>query len=187
MKVGAENKFELWAAVVLGVLALASIGYFFKSSQPPTRVEKKAESKLAANRPLINPLDPTIRLDLLDAAQNVKYEGKGRNIFTREGTVEIPQPNKSPLTDNGKKTPPPPPPQPQGPPPPPPINLKFFGMASRAGEQPRIFLSEGDSVFVAREGDVVDSRYKVVKITPQAVEIEDLLNNNKQVISLSQG
>jgi hypothetical protein len=71
--------------------------------------------------------------------------------------------------------------------PPPPINLKFFGFKSEPGQPKRVFLSSGDDVFVAGEGDLVNRRYRVIKINAGSVEIEDVLNNNKQTIPLSQG
>jgi hypothetical protein len=80
-----------------------------------------------------------------------------------------------------------PPPVPQGPPPPPPINLKFFGFANKPGEPKKIFLSQGEDVFIAGEGDIVDRRYKILRITPVSVEVEDVLNNNRQSIPLTQG
>jgi len=84
------------------------------------------------------------------------------------------------------KTPPPPPVDP-GPPPPPPINLKFFGFANRPGEAKKVFLEQGEDIFVASEGDIVNRRYKVLKIAPTSVEVEDVLNNNRQSIPLTQG
>ena len=72
------------------------------------------------------------------------------------------------------------------PPPPPPINLKFFGFSSRKGEAPKAFLSQGDNIWIAHEGDVVDRHYKIVHITPSAVDVEDLLNSNRQTIQLTQ-
>lgn len=181
MKVGTENKLELWTAILLAAIAAVSVGSWILSSNQPAgkTVEATASHATAVNHPLINPLDPTLRLDLLDSVQNVKYEGKGRNIFKPGAPIDIPAPKTPPI--DKIKTPPPNP----GPPPPPPINLKFFGMEGRIGQAPRIFLSEGDTVFVAREGDIVNSRYKVLKITAQSVEIEDLLNNHRQNILLS--
>ena len=41
--------------------------------------------------------------------------------------------------------------------------------------------------FIAREGDIVDRRYKVVRISGTAVEILDVLSNNRQSIPLNQG
>ncbi|HXY02772.1 MAG TPA: hypothetical protein VEI49_04300, partial [Terriglobales bacterium] len=76
---------------------------------------------------------------------------------------------------------------PQGPPPPPPINLKFYGFASGPGEPKKVFLSQGEDVFIAGEGEIVDRRYKVLHINPMSVEIEDVLNNNRQSIPLTQG
>ena len=127
-------------------------------------------------------LDPTLRLDLLKDTEDTKYEGKGRNIFRAEAEV-IPQ-AKFPAI---KPSMPAPPPEPQGPPPPPPINLKFYGFASRPGEPKKIFLSQGDDVFIAGEGDIVDRRYKVLQISPTSVEVEDVLTNNRQSIPLTQG
>ena len=82
---------------------------------------------------------------------------------------------------------PPPPPVDPGPPPPPPINLKFFGFANRPGEAKKVFLEQGEDIFVASEGDIVNRRYKVLKIAPTSVEVEDVLNNNRQSIPLTQG
>ena len=76
---------------------------------------------------------------------------------------------------------------PPPPPPPPPINLKFYGYASRPGEPKKVFLSQGEDLFIASEGEIVNRRYKVVHIAPMAVEIEDVLNNNRQSIPLTQG
>jgi hypothetical protein len=76
---------------------------------------------------------------------------------------------------------------PPPPPPPPPINIKFFGFANKPGESRKVFLSQGEDVFIAVEGDIVDRRYKVLTISPMSVEIEDVLTNNRQSIPLTQG
>src|SRR5579872_5701995 len=124
-------------------------------------------------------LDPTLRTDLLRVSEDTKYEGTGRNIF--KVFVDIPKPIVNVTTESS---------QPQGPalpPPPPPIDLKFYGYATPAGGTRRIFLAQGEDVFIAREGDIVDRRYKVVRISPTAVEILDVLSNNRQSIPLNQG
>jgi hypothetical protein len=125
-------------------------------------------------------LDPTLRFDLLKASEDTKYEGTGRNIF-RAFVEPPPRPIASVVTN--------PPPIQTGPPPapiPPPIDLKFYGFAiSKPGEAKRVFLLQGEDVFIAKEGDIVDRRYKVVHITPNAVEILDVLSNNRQSIPLT--
>jgi hypothetical protein len=74
------------------------------------------------------------------------------------------------------------------PPPAPPIPLKFYGFASRPGEPKKIFLKLGEDVFVAGEGEIVDRRYKVIRISANAVEIQDVVNSGPpQSIPLTQG
>jgi hypothetical protein len=74
--------------------------------------------------------------------------------------------------------------QPPPPPPPPKIDLKFFGFAAGSGNK-TVFLSQGDDVFLAKEGDIVQRRYKIVKVNSANIEVLDVLNNNKQTIPLT--
>jgi hypothetical protein len=64
--------------------------------------------------------------------------------------------------------------------------LRFYGFATKQGGKPRIFLLQGDEVYIASEGDVVARRYRVGQISPGAVMIQDMPNNNTQSIPLSQ-
>lgn len=196
MKLGTENRKEVIAlAVMLPLALLIAIYEFSVSSSPSTttvaannepaapRVQRGGVRRAANNQSAQDlGLDPTLRLNQLKAAEDVKYSGTGRNIF--QDQIEIEQPTHSALANN-KNTQPPPPPVPQGPPPPPPINLKFYGFASGAGEPKRIFLSQGEDIYIAREGEIVARRYRVVKINNNNVEIEDMQFNNKQAIPLS--
>jgi hypothetical protein len=64
--------------------------------------------------------------------------------------------------------------------------LKFYGFASKGNEPKRIFLADQDEVFLARQGDIVERKYKVAQINNTSVVIEDVLNNNRQTIPLTQ-
>lgn len=199
MKLGVENRKEVIAAIVLAVGALLALMWAFSSSGPSKasapqsqapqtpQTNAPAPAPSAARRQPAGPtaldsnsIDPTLRLDVLQTSENVQYEGKGRNIFSAQSEIEIPKPIISPIKKKQEQ-------QPVGPPPPPPIDLKFYGFAKSPDQRPSIFLSQGENIFVAREGDIVNRRYKVVRIMPNAVEIEDVLNNNRQSIPLSQG
>jgi hypothetical protein len=130
-------------------------------------------------------LDPTLHLRLLAATEQITYEGSGRNIFVSQAEAEIPKPLAPGQTDPAKVVqnfqPPPPPP-------PAPIPLKFFGFANQVGEAKKVFLSKDDDVFIAGEGEIVDRRYKVVRISPTSVEIQDVVGSGPpQSIPLSQG
>ena len=113
------------------------------------------------------------------------YEGAGKNIFRAAPEVVIPRVKVPPLLPGQSEIPLPV--MTSGSPPPPPINLKFFGYSSGKGERPKAFLSQGDDVWIAQEGDVVNRQYRIVRITPTNVEVEDLLNNNRQSIHLTHG
>ncbi|HEY1265265.1 MAG TPA: hypothetical protein VGF06_17175 [Terriglobales bacterium] len=201
MKPGTENRSKLILAVVLMALAVVLVGRFLYSTFSAPSAAAAPSAGAAENRVALegsdapaarnpagarktsvtskNSLDPSLRFDFLRASEDTKYEGRGRNIFRAQ--AEIPQIVKSPVIETPQNTGPPPPP------PPPPINLKFFGFASKPGEPKRIFLSENGDVFIAKEGDIVDRQYRVVRISPMAVEIEDVLHNNRQQIPLTQG
>ena len=110
----------------------------------------------------------------------------GRNIFVSQAeAVVIPHPitpGTSPDVQTVDQWHPPTVPQA------PPIPLKFYGFASRTGEPKKIFLKLGEDVFVAGEGEIVDRRYKVIRISPNSVEIQDVLNSGPpQNIPLTQG
>jgi hypothetical protein len=194
VQIGAENKTKVRVAMALGAAAALVLAYQFlgysnpPSSHSPVRpVARQApqagrlgKGKRTAN--LEERLDPTLDLKTLAATEDMKYSGTGRNIFV--ASVNIPTPVARVNTD---KAPTPGPPVPTGPPPPPPIPLKFFGFASKPGEPKRIFLAQGEDVFIASEGDIVNRRYKVLHIGPTSVDIEDVLYNNRQSIPLTQG
>jgi len=197
VKIGTEDRKKLIVALCLMAAALVLLGrwLFTMGSSPAPAAAASASPSSPAARAHAAPrvgkliakpgerhsLDPTLRLDWLKISEDTKYEGKGRNIFRAE--MDIPKPIVTPRTDKPPEQTGPPPP-----PPPPPINLKFFGFASKPGEPKRIFLAtEGGDVFIAGEGDIIDRRYRVLRITPIAVEVEDVLYNNRQSIPLTQG
>lgn len=192
MKLGIENRKQVIALAVLGVIALVLLAYEFWPSSTATApaatqtastasrpgVRRTSSGKIV---PVAEPrLDPTLDLNLLSQSEEIKYAGNGRNIFV-VGSVPIEKP-KANGTDKQAGLRLPPPIQP-----PPPITLKFFGFANRPGETKKVFLSQGEDVFIAAEGDIVDRRYRVLHISPTAVDVEDVINNNRQSLPLTQG
>ena len=204
MKLGFENKKQTTWAIVLGVVALLICAYellpllgFGGSSPSDSNAQaaapvvarpatSKSGSKASAKdkRSEGENLDPTLRLDLLASSEKTQYEGAGRNIFvSQKEDVDIPKPVAPAVVDN---------PQPQyvapTAAPPPPIPLKFYGFASSPGEPKKIFLKNGDDVFVAGEGEIVDRRYKVIRISTTSVEIQDMVYSGPpQMVPLTQG
>jgi hypothetical protein len=195
VKLGIENRKQVIGLAVLGAIALITTGRaLWPTAAPPPPVATglaavssnpaRAAMQRTASGKFVKAaeprLDPTLDLDLLARSEQIKYEGAARNIFVVGSLPKIEQPIKNPALDQQVKAPPPPPP-------PPPINLKFFGFASKPGEPKKIFLSQGEDIFIAAEGDIVNRRYRILHISPAAVDIEDVLYNNKQSIPLTQG
>lgn len=193
MKLGTENKTKTIIAAVLAIMAAVLLMRAFRgddNSAPAASVPRPASpaatSEARSGRPeparrtvhptLAQTLDPTLRFDWLKSSEEVTYKGTGRDIFRSQPE---PAPIPKPL---------PPDKQPNAvPPPPPPIDLKFYGFASRKDGYKRIFLSKGEDIFVAKEGDIVDRRYKIVHIGQNSVDVEDVLTNNRQTLPLLAG
>jgi hypothetical protein len=210
LRVGAESKPKLYAAIGLGaimlIIAIIQIPKFFGSSSPapvappPPVISTSAApaSQLSGPSALGRPgataypheaiqlpsssaLDPTLHPEVMAQAEATTYTGNGRNIFSPNSVAPTPVNIEKP-----KNFRPSAPPEPQGPPPPPVIDLKFYGYSSAHGGNRQIFLLHGDDIFLAHEGDVVDRRYRVVSIRPFSVEIEDIPYHNTQSVPLSQ-
>ena len=191
MKAAAPGKTKQWVAIALALAAIFMVARAVLNNNggaPEPVTVNTAPAKATAGTG-DESLDPRLHLDLLASSEAVKYEGEGKNIFrvTAE-VVAIPAVKVSPLLAIQKEQEAAKAAQAANvPPPPPPINLKFFGFSDKPGETPKAFLSQGDDVWIAHEGDVVDRHYKIVHISPTAVEVEDLLNSNRQSIRLTQG
>lgn len=207
MQLGLENKKKTMWAAILGGVALVYGAYTFipmftgpsstAASTTPPPSPSLGHSTLhpggrVAKKNRLETLDPTLRLDLLATSEQTHYEGSGHNIFVaQQDEVAIPKPvsngrkdvanNDGPGGSAGPNGPPPIPP-------PPPIPLKFFGFASKPGEPKKVFLSHDDDVFVAGEGEIVDRRYKVMRISNGSVEVQDMVYSGPpQNLPLSQG
>jgi len=201
VKLGSDNRTKTIAVAALAVVALLvvifelmhSLSTVASTSTPtvtnmpvpspsPARPGRKGAGAVKKVR-APQSLDPTLNLQQLAITEQIKYEGSGRNIFVSQAE-EIPKPI-TPGTETGKKDdkifPIP------AVAPPPPIPLKFFGFANHPGEPKKIFLSKGDDVFIAGEGEIVDRRYKVLRISPNSVEIQDVIGSGPpQSIPLTQ-
>jgi hypothetical protein len=208
VQLGLENKKQTMWAAVLGVVAVVVLAYevipmFMGSSTQASSAEitapvaaEHAPSRSGTKngkKVRVENLDPTLRLDLLAASEQTQYEGTGRNIFVPQAdVVEIPKPIRTGAAGPGKNGEDP---LTGGPlyhlpanQPPPPIPLKFYGFATSTGEAKKIFLKSGEDVFVAGEGEIVDRRYKVIRITPTSVSIQDMVYSGPpQNIPLTQG
>lgn len=198
MRLGTEDKKKRWIAGVLVSLALTLIAHtvWQLASGPPTAAPP-ATSEAGQSAASANPngtiagrsaqhvesatsLDPTLHPEWMAKAENTVYSGTSRNIFSKNSLPPA-QANaiEAPIASARIG-----PVVPSGPPPPPPINLKFYGFAKEQNGRRLVFLMDGEDIFIAGQGDIVDGRYKVVQINDNSLVIEDLAYNNQQTIPL---
>lgn len=195
MSVEKENRGQLILLAVLMTIAVLVLAYEFWPSAPDVATSAGPATAAAPAKPSVRRnssgkhlhnfeprLDPTLDLAMLNQTEQIKYEGNGRNIFVAGSVAKIEKPRRSPVTDTQAEMRPLP-----TIPPPPPITLKFFGFANRPGETKKVFLSQGEDVFIAGEGDIVNRRYRVLRISSSSVDVEDVINNNRQSLPLTQG
>ncbi|MGD0014151.1 MAG: hypothetical protein ABSD56_06970 [Bryobacteraceae bacterium] len=161
-----------------------SLGSPARASRPEFRMGSREAGEDAAAA------DPTLRLDLLAKLQAVKLEGGDRNLF-QFGAAPLPRtpepkilPNPKPVGPSGLPGgPPPPPAQPAAPP----IPLKFFGYSTQAAPGlKRAFFLDGDEIIIAVEGELIKSRYRVVRVGVNAVVVEDVQFQRQQTLPLEE-
>lgn len=78
-----------------------------------------------------------------------------------------------------------PPPLPQGPPPPPPIALKYIGVLETAQGRVAIFRDTGGDIVNGKEGDIIDGRYRLLKIGVESADLAYVDGRGRQTIRLS--
>jgi hypothetical protein len=204
IKVGTEDKKKMYLAAGLGgVMLILLIRFLWQTfgpspaapapvvtvTRPATTSGETSQENTAgpvygghqaAKVSGLAALDPTLHPEIMRQAESLEYTGHGRNIFSQfSAPPEIPKPI-APIRQAAVDTGPPPPP------PPPPINLGFYGYAAERTGEKQVFLLKGDDIFIASEGDVVDRRYRVVKINPVSVQVEDIPYHNTQTLPLRQ-
>ena len=153
-----------------------------------------AAPQARSDGPAITPSDAPVVDVRLEALQRARpeIEEAQRNLFRFESRLASPSP--PPVSPLGPVLPPGPPAVletpdagPVGPLPPPPIPVKFIGVVDQPGSEGQVvYFSDGlGHVFFGREGDIIEGRYRVLKVSPDAAELAYLDGRGRQTIRLS--
>ena len=98
-----------------------------------------------------------------------------RNIFEYGTRVQSPA-GQAVATPPGPSTPPPPP-----------APVRFYGFVeSSQGGKRQVFLTDGEEIYVAAEGDIILRRYRLLRVRSESVEVEELMGKQRWVVPLEQ-
>ena len=167
-----------WLLILLALAVVALIAsQMFSGDRPVPTVPSTAAGSSTPVSPTPQPPAPRRNGTKIDPSElDVKLEA-----------LQQPPPAASASERNPfrfKPAPPPPPPPPPkpvvtapvvpvdpGPPPPPPITIKFIGVVETAGGKVGAF-TDCRATFPGREGEVIEGRYRVVRIGIESAIVE---------------
>jgi hypothetical protein len=174
--------------LLMGAGAVALLVAAIWTMRPSTPVSPAPGAIPAARQPgtaaqgAPAPVAP-VKLDTLTASRAEPSEAD-RNPFRYRSRVVAPPPRPV-STEPSEAAEMPRPAPPSGPPPTPPIPLKFIGLLERANGVKWAVLSDGKVVMHGREGDIVDGRYRIVKIGTESIELTHADGRGRQVVRLT--
>ena len=152
--------------VVLGVVTY--VAWPTTSAGTGSTSNRQAQARAGESAAAAGAID--VHLGALDS-ERAKPEEGGRDLF-RFKTKPLPPPPPPPRVAPPVVTAPVPA-APTGPPPPAPITLKFIGLVETSEHKEKIaILSDGRNVpFYGREGDIIEGRYRILKIGVESIEL----------------
>jgi hypothetical protein len=171
----AGQRTRAWLLAALGLALVALVAYQMwpentaATATPPTAARRPGAGRGGSVRGELDPAELKVRLEALADKQPDIGEG-ARNPFRFQPppAPPPPPPMKVPVVPPGPIGPPPQ----TGPPPPPPIPLKFMGTVERPGLTLAALTDCKGFSYAAREGEIIDGRYRLVKIGVESVILE---------------
>ncbi len=177
--------------LAVALVVLAAILYYQWSQATGSRAAETAWSapvRAAAGRTPAQKISPVpqVRLDELAAARAEPAPPPGgRNLFQFQAKAPAPLPPTAmhpgaSVTGVGQQL------APAGPPPPPPIPYKFIGIV-QAPDKKLAVLTDATThdVFYGREGEIIDGRYRILKIGVESIEMAYVDGRGRQTIRLT--
>jgi hypothetical protein len=178
---GAERRRQLLLGAVVVALAFTMYRVWPSSPTSVAQVSSSKERRLTTAAPGGPPATaPDVHLDALEGGRP-KPAATERDLFRFKPK---PPPLPPPRTTKPAETP-----APTGPPPPQPLSpiaLKFIGLLEAPERPGKIaVLSDGRDVFHGHEGDIIEGRYRILKIGAESIDMAYLDGRGRQTIRLS--
>jgi len=180
----AGGRGPVWALIALLAVFAAVVSWqvLGGSATPAVPTSNPTGRRAAGAADKAAPPPPDVRLDAL-ARKPPALAGEGRNPFRFGARGPAPRP-AGPPAGPGLAPVAPAPPRPAGPGMAP-IPLKFIGVVESPEAGRIAALSDGTFVYHGREGDVIEGRYRIVKIGVESIVIEHVDGGGRQTIRLT--
>jgi hypothetical protein len=172
MRLSRQNQ----VGILVALLALLAVVLYYEYRSP------EVVPGVAVATDKYSPMEienPSLRLDKIESVRGIIYAGRRRNIFS----ASAPQ-SEQPKVDVT-------PPVPSGPPPEVPLVVpaKFFGYVADAqtGSRRAFFASSnGEDVFILAEGETLLSRFRLLRITNNAADVEEIGTGKRATLVLEE-
>lgn len=176
------RKLLLGVALAVLIVVVGRAVWWASPDAPLPAAARGAKATAAAGRSPSETSDPDVHLDAL-AVDRPPVRAAQRNLFRYKPPPPPPRPAPPPQIVAA------PPPVPTGPPPPPPvppITLKFIGIVGTDKGQRLAVLSDGRGgmPFSGKEGDIIEGRYRLLRIGTESIEMAYLDGRGRQTIRL---
>lgn len=179
---GRERRRQLLLTGLVVLLGVGAYRFWPRAAigaPPPANVRGVARAPAGEEEVLA----PDVRLESLNRPRP-KPGDADRNLFRFKPRVTPPS-----APPAGSRPGPPPPSASNGPPSAPqasPIPLKFIGILEVPGQSQRVaVLSDPRGVYHGREGDIIEGRYRILRIGSESIELAHLDGRTRQTLRLS--
>ncbi|MBI1737842.1 MAG: hypothetical protein HYR58_01170, partial [Acidobacteria bacterium] len=121
--------------------------------------------------------NPSLRIDKLERIRKLEYNGSRRSIFT----AYMPPPPAPPIPKIDPSKLPPPPEAPLT------LPVKFFGYATDpTSGRKRAFFTDGEDVFILSEGEMLQNRFRLLRIGNATADFEEIQSGKRATLPLEQ-
>ncbi len=161
--------------LLIALLALLAVVWIYNWNKSPVNVVASGGSDKFEPLSVEN---PSLRMDKLERIRKLEYQGSRRSIFT----AELPPPVRPDVSKNNPPVAPTPPPEP-------PLTLpvKFFGYSTDPSSgRKRAFFTNGEDVFILSEGEILQGRFRLLRIGNAAADFEEMQTGKRASLPLEQ-
>jgi hypothetical protein len=164
---------------ILGIVAAIAVYRYWPGTAQTASTRSAARSGTRSSGPS-SVTAPDVHLQALAEEKPKPAEAPQRDLFRFKPKPAPPPPAAPPSAPaSADRTP-------AGPPPLAPIPMRFIGLLEATAQGRKIaVLSDGRGIYQGKEGDIIEGRYRILRIGVESLDIAYLDGRGRQTIRLS--